>query len=322
MKVLRIIEPGKAEWQEAPVPKPEQEEVLVEVQAATACPHWDFNIFDGKPIAPNFKQDYPCPPGQPGHEMSGVVVEIGTRVQNIKVGDRIAVWRDSGPNRQGCYAQYVALPAENVMAAPRNLPKEALTSLELAMCVQVSFDQLRQNVGIHDMRLGVAGLGPAGLIAVQMAKAYGAREVVGVDPLRERRKLAKTLGADEVYAPDDPNFPISRNNETSLDVAVETSGLKISIEAMMGRAKKAVAMFGVLREVIEYGPSHWHGGFALLGYGEHNRDAADRALNLIQQEKLDLKPLISRTMPFTQYAESIALLRDRKAIKIMYNPWQ
>ncbi len=128
-------------------------------------------------------------PGEPGHEAVGEVVALGAGVEGLPIGTRVATWRDPGGRRQGCYAQFVAVDAADVLPVPLDLPDAALAPLELAMCVQVSFDLLLARDGIRGKRVGIGGLGPAGLIAVQMAKAYGAREVVALDPLEDRRAL-------------------------------------------------------------------------------------------------------------------------------------
>lgn len=321
MHALQILAPGHAVWRTAPIPQPQAHEVLIKVEGVTTCPHWDLHIMSGEPMFPGFELKYPYYLGQPGHEMAGEIVALGSAVSDFKTGTRIAVWRDSGQRRPGCYAHYVALPAENIMAVPRDLPIAAIASFELAMCVQVSFDQLTQYRGIAGKRVGITGLGPSGLLAVQMAKAYGAAEIVGIDPLLERRELAQRLGADRAYAPNDAAFPADRAAATALDLALDTTGLKISIEAMMACTKEVVTMFGVLREQIEFGPAHWYGGFALLGYGEHNHGAAERALQLILNGKLQLATVVSRTMPLYAYAEAVALLREKKAIKILFEPW-
>ena len=278
MKILQITQPGQIEWREAKMPQPEKDEVLVKVEAVATCPHWDLHILDGVPMFAGFEQNYPYIPGQPGHEMVGEIAQVGAAVSDFKVGQHVAAWRDSGPKRQGCYAEYVAIPAENVLVIPETLAPEEIASLELAMCVQVSFDQLRRIDAIAGKRVGIGGLGPAGLIAVQMARAYGAKEVVAVDPLPQRREIGLAVGAHAVFAPEDPAFPADRRSPTACDSALDTTGLKVAIEAMMARTIEAVAIFGVLRETVDFGPQHWYGGFSLLGYGAHNRAAGEQAL--------------------------------------------
>ena len=164
MRVLQIVRPGEAEWTEAPVPQPGLGEVLVKVLGVTTCPHWDIHLMDGEPMFPGAELEYPLTPGQPGHEMVGDVIEIGPGVESPVVGDRVAAWRDRGTKvSQGCYAQYVAFDADCLLVVPRDLEVDAIASLELAMCVHVTFDQLAKFGGVRGKRVGVAGLGPAGL---------------------------------------------------------------------------------------------------------------------------------------------------------------
>ena len=320
MKILQIVQPGRAVWREAPIPQPGDGEVLVKVEAITTCPHWDLHIMDGVPMFPGMELHYPYFAGQPGHEAVGVVVEAATNVSGFTPGKRVAVWRDGGPRRQGCYAQYVCVDAKNLLSVPTSLAAEEIASLELAMCVQVSFDQLAKLDAVRGKRFGISGLGPAGLIAVQMARSYGAREVVGIDPLPAKRKLAAQLGANVVVSPDTPDLPATRTGPTAFDAAIDTTGLKVSIEALMTRTKTAVAMFGVLREKVEFGFDHWYGGFALLGYGEHNRQASEQALRLILNGQLKLAPLVTQHLPLSRYAEGVELLRKKQAIKICFHP--
>ena len=316
MHLLQIVAPGEARWREAPVPTPHVGEVLVKVMGVTTCPHWDLHIMGGVPMFEGRPLSYPYTPGEPGHEAVGEVVALGGGVRGFAPGQRVAAWRDPGGRRQGCYAQYAALDADHLLAVPDTLSEDALASLELAMCVQVSFDQLIQRDAVQGKRFGVSGLGPAGLIAVQMARAYEAREVIGIDPLPERRALALRLGADTVLSPED--FPPDRS---ALDAALDTTGLPVSITFLMDRTTSTVAIFGVLREPVSFGPSHWWGDFALLGYGVHNRVAAERALRLIVEQQVDLSPLVTHRLPFTRYAEGVALLRTKEAIKVLFLPW-
>jgi len=321
MKLLQIIEPGKVEWREAPMPRPAEGEVLVKVLGVTTCPHWDLHLMDGVPMFPGKGVSYPYTPGQPGHEAMGEIAELGPGVDGPTVGTRVACWRDPGHHRQGCYAQYVPMAIENVIELPADLEPEEIAPLELAMCVQVSFNQLEQLDVVRGKRFGVSGLGPAGLIAVQMARSYGASEIVGIDPLPNRRTLALQLGADLVLPPDPDAFPPGTSGPDSLDAAIDCTGLKVSIEFLMDRTREAVAVFGVLREKVGFGTSHYFGGLALLGYGSYTRQAAEQALHLVMKGQLRLSPLVTCTLPFTKYPEGVELLRTKQAIKICFRPW-
>lgn len=321
MKILQIVAPGEVEWRDAPIPQPVAGEVLVKVAAITTCPHWDLHLMSGEPMFPGVPLPYPYTPGQPGHEMTGEVVALGDGVTALAVGDRVAAWRDAGARRQGCYAQYVPFQAENLLKLPDAVTAEQVASLELAMCVQVSFNQLAKLAAVQGKRVGIGGLGPAGLVAVQMAQAYGAAQVVAIDPVPARRELALHLGADLALAPDEPYWLVERDEPYALDSALDCSGLKVSIEALMARTKEVVAIFGVLREDVAFGWAHWRRGLKLLGYERHHRAAAEQALDLIVQGQLDLTPLATHTLPLSRYAEGVELLRSKQAIKVRFLPW-
>jgi len=314
MKILQITAPGQVEWRTTAVPTPAAGEVLVKVAAVTTCPHWDLHLMSGEPMFPGVPLPYPYPPGQPGHEMTGEVLALGGGVTALAVGDHVAAWRDAGASRQGCYAQFVACKVDDLLKVPDTLAPEAVASLELAMCVQVSFNQLQRLDAVRGQRVGVGGLGPAGLVAVQMARAYGASEVVGIDPLPMRCALATTLGADQVVAP-------TAADNLTLDAAIDCTGLKASIEFLMAHTRQAVAVFGVLRENVSFGWDHWRRGLMLLGYETHNRAAAEAALALIVAGQLQLAPLATHTLPLSCYAEGVALLRTQQAIKVRFLPW-
>jgi threonine dehydrogenase-like Zn-dependent dehydrogenase len=91
----------------------------------------------------------------------------------------------------------------------------------------------------------------------------------------------------------------------------------------MDRTRRCVTLFGVLREEVRFGGRHLFGpGLMLAGYGEHNRVAAETALRLITEGKLRLAPLMTHTLPFTRYAEGVELLRNKRAIKVLFDPWK
>ena len=320
MHQLQIEAPGRAIWKRGPVPVPAPGEILVRVLGVTTCPHWDMHLFGGQPMFAGMELNYPCLPGNPGHEAMGEVAALGPGVGKWKVGDRVVAWRDTGKPRHGFYAQFNTIHENDVLAVPPTLSPSDVASLELAMCVEVSFQQLAA-LGGRLGRIGLSGLGPAGLVAVQLALAHGAKEVVAFDPVAERRARAAALGAHVVLAPDAALWPASRRDDV-LDDAIDLTGVPGAIEFLMDRTRRCVTLFGVLREEVRFGSRHLFGpGLLLSGYGEHNRAAAENALRFITEGTLKLKPLITHTLPLTRYAEAVELLRQKQAIKILFDPW-
>jgi len=224
MRMLRIEEPGRAVWAEAPVPTPGQGEVLLRVIGVATCPHWDIHILGGQPMFPGSTLAYPYLPGQPGHEALCEVAAVGPGVLHLEPGMRVAAWRDTGKPRQGFYAQFNTFAEADLLRVPDSLGPAQIASLELAMCVEVSFQQLARLGGVARRKVGLSGLGPAGLVAVQMARAHGAAEVVGIDPVESRRELALALGATRAVAPDPSAWPASRR-DGALDDAIDLTGV-------------------------------------------------------------------------------------------------
>lgn len=325
MRALQIIEPGKAEIVEVPEPEPRAGQVVVEVEAVTTCPQWDMHIMGGEPMFPGQELTYPYSPGQPGHEAVGRIVAVADGAGDadngvgVRVGDRVAVWRDQDHSQPGCYAERVARNAGDVLVVPEDIEATRLSALELAMCVRVSFELLERMDAVRVERFGVSGLGPSGLVAAQMAKAGGAAQVVGYDLSADRREVSKAWGVDEALDPRECSVVDDPADAAALDASIDCVGAPSSVQFLMDRTRNAVALFGVLREPVQFGWRHW-AGLTLLGYRPHHRGAAEAALAMILEGSVDLRPLVSTTLPLDRYTEGVELLRSQKAVKVCFTP--
>ena len=313
MKILQVIAPKECAVLDVPVPVPGPGEVLMRITAVTTCPQWDLHLRHNEPMFVGHQFHYPYMPGQPGHEAVGVIEGLGEGVSGLKVGQRVSAWRDAGHTQPGCYAQYVVHLAENVIPVPDDLPDEKLASVELAMCVGTVFRNLKPLNALAGKTVAISGLGSAGLVAMQMAWAEGAAQVIGLDLNADRRSYAKQLGADVCYdpreVPDDLKF----------HTGVDCVGVKASTEFLLDHAADVVALFGVQREDYTFAPRHY--SLTLLGYKGHSRESAEYAVDLIRKGKLDLAPLVTHTFPLEDYNKAITLLEQQQAIKVCFRPW-
>ncbi|MDQ2732069.1 MAG: zinc-binding dehydrogenase [Armatimonadota bacterium] len=324
MKILQVTAPGEFKILEQAVPEAGPGEALVKVLAVTTCPQWDLHLSHNEPMFVGHQFRYPYTPGQPGHEMTGEVVAVGPDVLGLEPGDRVSAWRDPGSARPGCYAQYVVHRTEDLIRVPAHLPGEATAPLELAMCVGAVFLMFRTMGGIEGKRFAVSGLGPAGLIALQMARAEGASSVTGFDLSEARRQMGLSLGLDKALDPrtlSQSKAP-ERPAPIPFDCAVDCVGAKASVEFLMDQVKDIVALFGVQREPYEFQPRHWMGGLRLCGYKGHSRAAAEYAVDLIEQGQLQLSPLSTHNLPLESYGEAIRLLETQEAVKVCFWPWR
>ncbi|MCC6442709.1 MAG: zinc-binding dehydrogenase [Armatimonadetes bacterium] len=322
MKIVQITSGREFRILEVPIPEPGPGEVLMKIEAVTTCPQWDLHLRHNEPMFIGHRFHCPYTPGQPGHEATGEIIALGEGAAGLAVGDRVSAWRDAGADVPGCYAQYVVHKAANVIRVPENLPPEAVAPVELAMCLGSTFLMLKEMNAVKGKRFGVMGLGPAGLVALQMARAEGASEVVGFDFSPARRQLALTLGADKAFdSREDLSelFP-ARPAAPKLDCGVDCVGLKVSVEYMMDRVSDVLALFGVQREDYTFAVRHY-GGLRLCGYKGHFREAAEYAVGLIEKGLLNLAALSTHHLPLERYAEGIDLLEKQEAVKVCFWPW-
>jgi len=199
--------------EDVPRPTPGADDVLIQVEACGVC-HSDLHVADGDwtQLSPIVKK-----PVVMGHEIAGRIVETGSNVRDLAVGDRVGVpwifWtcgicefcrqgdenlcirqQITGVTVDGGYAQFVNAPATHVTKIPSNLSAAAAAPL---FCAGVTvYRALRQSKIQPTQRLGIFGVGGLGHLAVQIGKAFGA-EVTAIDISDEKLALAKALGASD-----------------------------------------------------------------------------------------------------------------------------
>lgn len=195
-------------------PKIGKNEVLVKLEMGALC-GTDIHFWDFTEWAQARVKKVPL---IIGHEMAGTVVEIGSDVTTVQIGDMISAETHIvdntcyqcqtdrkhvcqnleilGVDRDGVFSEYVALPAENAWVNDPALPLDVASVLEpLGNAVQVALP--RNNVAdIAGKTVAVLGCGPIGLFSIAVAQKLGAAQVFAVDIVPPRLDLAKKLGAD------------------------------------------------------------------------------------------------------------------------------
>lgn len=318
MNSIQIFAPGDARVVDLPAPSAGPRDVIVEVRAVTTCPQWDMHLYRGVPM---FGDDiaYPYTPGQPGHEMAGVVSDTGSDVSEFRKGDAVVAWRDPGHHAPGCYAQYVRFDPADLLPIPSGADFVSWAPSELAMCVGASFVDITHATSLAGKRVGISGLGGAGLIAAQFAKAEGAARVVGFDMNATRLQHALAFGVDEALNPADtaPGV-LNAGQRRALDISVDCVGSKSSAEHLMSTTAQIVAIFGVQREAFAYPRDA--GGLKLFGYPGHTRAAADYAKRKMLDGTLRLSGLVTETMRLDEYSRAVSLLEGQQAVKVCFVP--
>lgn len=316
MKAVRLPAPGHdLELQELPVPEPGPMDVLVRVKAAGIC-HSDAHYRAGK------SRVQPLPLTL-GHEVAGVVVKIGGEVSGIKPGDRVCLHylvtcgvcercrrgeeqfcvagAMIGKHRDGGFAEFIRVPARNVLPLPAEIPFEPGA---IMMCsTATSFHALKKARLAKGESVAVFGVGGLGISAVQLARALGAGAVFAVDINPAKLELARQLGAVPVNAAAlDPVAELKRlTGGRGVEVALELIGLPLTMQqavkslAIRGRA----ALAGITEKTFEISPyaDVLNKEAEIIGVSDHLASELPELLAWARAGKLDFSRVVTRTVP-------------------------
>lgn len=326
MKAVQLVEIGQPlELQEAPVPEIGDRDVLVGVEAAGIC-HSDVHYRAGaSPVGPL--------PITLGHEVAGVVEEVGSQVTNAEPGDRVCLHylitcgdcyyctvgseqfcvegSMIGKYRDGGYAETIAVPARSAVHLPEEIPFEQGAVM---MCSSAtSFHALRKARLDAGETVAVFGVGGLGMSAIQLARAMGALDVYAVDINEERLAMAEGFGAIPVNAA--ASDPVSKMRELTdgkgVDVALELIGLPQTMKqavqslAVFGRA----VLVGIASEPLEmdtYGEILGREA-EVIGAADHLLQELPLLIEYVRRGTLDLSDVVTRTIPLDADAINEAL---------------
>ncbi|RPD65696.1 NADP+-dependent D-mannitol dehydrogenase [Lentinus tigrinus ALCF2SS1-6] len=335
MRAVYYSEPRKFEIREVEVPTFGDDEVLMQVRACGVC-GTDNHIHEGE-----FISTFPL---IPGHEVVGVIADVGKDVKDFAKGDRCVAdptltcgdcfycrrgksllcenFRGVGVSLHGGFGEYVVFKAEKVFKI-HNLTDEEATLVEPAACAVHGMDKLGAAVGIDAL---IIGAGPTGLILAQLLKLNGAHRVVVAANKGIKVDLAKQLDAGDEYLELDRENPaaqweeLKQKNPYGFDVVVEATG------------SEAVA-----NDAINY----VRRGGTLMIYGVYNNDARvhwppskifvdeiriigsfaqthcfPRAVAYLDSGKIKVKGMVTDTFPVEDFAKALDKMRSRGAVKI------
>lgn len=316
MKAVRLLQPGRPlALREVPVPVLGPTDALVRVKAAGIC-HSDAHYRAGRSPA------YPLPLTL-GHEVAGIVEQIGNQVTSLATGDRVCLHylvtcgsctfcqagteqfcssaAMIGKHRDGGYAQFIAVPARNLVSLPKTVPFEHGAIL---MCSSATALH-----ALHKARLApgesvaVFGVGGLGISAIQLARACKAGQVFGVDLQAGKLELARNFGAIPVNAAKtDPVKEILRlTGGRGVNVALELIGLPLTMQqavrclAVQGRA----ALAGITEKSFELAPYHelLNREAEIIGVSDHLGQELPGLVEWTREGKLDLAKVVTRTVP-------------------------
>jgi L-iditol 2-dehydrogenase len=318
---------GNVALSERPEPSAGAGEVVLDVVAAGIC-GTDIHIYDGEYAA--------VPPVTMGHEVSGVVAELGSGVDEAWSGARVVTEtyfstcgvcescragrvnlcperRSIGSYVDGGFAPRVLVPARNLHRIPDWLDGYAAAMTEpLACCCQ----SLPVGVVATGASVLVVGPGPIGLLAAQVARAEGGEvHVRGTPRDAARLELARSLG-----------FAVSTTEDEAIgefDVVVECSGHEAGVAFALASARRAgrYVQIGLAGKDVSI-------PFDLVCFRELTVTSGNastpaswnRALRLIEERRVELDPLLSEAVPLAEWERAFAATRSGNGVKFVLVP--
>jgi threonine 3-dehydrogenase len=323
--------------EDVPAPQIGINDVLIKVNKTSIC-GTDVHIFNWDAWA----QKTIKPPIVIGHEFVGTVEKIGSNVHDFKPGDLVSgeghvvcgrcrnclagrrhLCRDPkgiGVNRDGAFAEYIALPVTNVWYCDPSVPMDVLSCFDPfgnAVHTTLSYDLVGEDVLI-------TGAGPIGCMAVAVAKHAGARYVVITDINPYRLELAKKMG---------PTLTLDAGSEKiedavrklgmkeGFDVGLEMSGNPDAFKSMLSNMCHGgkIALLGIMPEASIDWDYVVFNGLTIKGiYGRKMYETWYKVTMLIQKG-LDITPLITHRFQYTEYIEAFEVMASGKSGKVILN---
>ena len=322
-----------------PVPKCGPDEVLVRVKASSIC-GTDMHIYKWDEWA---ERTVPTP-NVFGHEFAGVVEQVGERVTNAKVGDRVSGeghivcgvceacrtgnahvcpnTKSFGITVPGCFAEYAIVKASNLIHISPDLPFE-LACLHDPLGNAVHTVLSGEIVG---KSVAVIGAGPIGLMAVAVAKACGAGMIVAADINPYRLEMAARMGADATVNSKETPFVDAIRELTGgegIEVVLEMSGNPSAIREGFEAAANAgrVSLLGIPAQEVSLDLARHiiFKGLRVVGItGRRMYETWYQMKALLDQKRIDLSPLVTHKFTLDRYEEAFELMATGRCGKIVF----
>ena len=315
-------------------------DVLVKVNKTAIC-GTDIHIFNWDDWA---QKTIPVPMTV-GHEFAGEIVEMGSEVRGLSIGDRVSaeghvtcghcrkcragerhLCRNTigiGVNRSGAFAEYISVPASNICPLPDTISDDLgamLDPLGNAAHTALEFDLVGEDVLI-------TGAGPIGIMAVAIAKHVGARHIVITDINDYRLDLARQMGATRAVNVSQKSLRDvmdDLNMTEGFDVGLEMSGNQQAFSDMLDTMNHGgkIALLGILPENT---PIDWNHvifkGLEIKGiYGRRMFETWYKMIAMLESG-LDLSPVLTHHFKIDNYEQAFEIMRSGNSGKVILD-WQ
>jgi len=310
---------------------------LVKVLKASIC-GTDVHIYQWN----EWSQKRMKPPVTIGHEFVGKVLKVNKGTGRVQEGDIVSAeshvvchvcrmcrrnmyhacenTRIIGVHMDGAFAEYIAIPEENLVKLPASVPLEAGSVLEpFGNAVHTV-----QSVDVRGKRVVVTGAGPIGVMAIPVAKALGAVEIIATDLSDYRLKLASDVGADVVINVKEQDPVQIVQNLGGADVVLEMSGsekaLNQGLEMIVPGGEMAILGLPDNRVSLDLANNVVSKGITIRGItGRRLWETWDLGVSLVSSGRVDLKKVITHQFDFKDYEAAFSAMTSGNSGKVVLN---
>ena len=266
-----------------------------------------------------------------GHEVAGVIDQVGTGVTTSSVGDRVVVIAGQrnkaqqittmGFDYDGGWAEFVVTKAELVAKIPDTLPFEQAAIIPDAVSTPWAAISSTGNIEAGES-VAVFGVGGLGIHAVQLLKIVGCSKVIAIDPRADARANALACGADYAFAPEDSALQQHRGLNAAFDFAGVTSVRKQAL-SLLGEHGRLVIV-GIANEpiVIPNDMAFTYMRTQIMGHYGSEEHHVRELIEFAAQGKLDLSQSITEVMPLEKAGQALDKLANKvgNPIRIVLKP--
>jgi L-iditol 2-dehydrogenase len=332
MRHIWCEKPGEIELRQRPIFEVGNNDVLVKIAYTGICP-WDVRAFSGKSSV--------AFPRVLGHESSGYVAAVGKNVKHLAIGQPVAAdfiikcgtcpaCRRGLANRcqrptymqyGGGYADYALIPQQNIHPLRLGTDMKAAAFMEPLACVLRGQEMLNLRPGEVEL---VVGVGPIGLMHLQVARRFGAR-VIATDLISARLEKAEALGAEWTVNPHDTDLRSFLKEVTDgwgVDAAIIAVGSARLVEQTLpllapgGRLNIFAGIYP--KDELRIDPNLIHyGEYILTGSADSTPENMHRALQLIQDGLVDTASLVSHLLPLEELERGFEMVKNTEGLKVM-----
>jgi len=311
---------------DVPTPHAGAGQVRIKVAAAGVCLS-DVHFLDGI-LSPGFLNGTHV---TLGHEVAGVVDQLGAGVDSCSVGDRVVIFAGErnaasqvttmGFDYDGGWAEYVVVAAQSIELIPDSLPFEHAAIIPDAVSTPWAAISSTAKVQAGE-KVAVFGVGGLGIHAVQLLKIIGASVVIAIDPREDARAQALARGADFAFAPDDPELKNHRGLHAAFDFA-GVSPVRKQALSMLGEQGRLIIV-GIANEpiVIPSDMAFTYMRTQILGHYGSEQSHVRELIEFTRQGLLDLSQSITEILPLESAAEALEKLAQKigNPIRIVLKP--